>query len=292
MNTKKSIKKSMTIADAVTAYMEANRLNDQKRVRTSFCNLCVSVVRKLEQSKTEKITLAKFDVKALAKFDSVLLRKCSENTRLQYYNALKAVFAWLGRQIDLTSPFEAVAKSERPKAIKRTEIKYLQPNEVEALKGCADLTNEVQRAFLFSYFTGLRLSDIKNLTTEHIKTMADTTKAVVIKTQKTGTRVFVPLQAEAVELIKGRAKGKYLFRLPEYTKTIERELEKWRILADVDTHVTFHVARHTFATQLMRKKVRLEVVSKLLGHTNLTTTQIYAEIDEFTINNELKNVSL
>jgi integrase len=292
MNTKKSIKKSMTVADAVTAYMEANRLNDKKRVRTSFCSLCASVGRKLEQSKTDKIALTKFDAKALAKYDGYLLRNCSENTRLQYYNALKAVFAWLGRQIDLTSPFDAVAKSERPKAIKRTEIKYLQPHEVEALKGCADLTNEVQRAFLFSYFTGLRLSDIKTLTADTIKTMADGSKAVVIKTQKTGTRVFIPLQAEAVELMEGKTKGKYLFRLPEYRQTIERELEKWRILADVDTHITFHVARHTFATQLVRKGVRIEVISKLLGHTNLTTTQIYAEIDEFTINNELKNVSL
>ena len=62
------------------------------------------------------------------------------------------------------------------------------------------------------------------------------------------------------------------------TQNVNPQLRKWAKMADVNKHITFHSARHTFATMLLTLGVDLYVVSKLLGHANVKTTQIYAKI--------------
>lgn len=272
-----------TLVEVVNLYSEQNKYNSKKQIRKSFCDMYSNVAKKLVDSKAN-VTLSKFDTKVLSKFDSYLLANCSASTRVQYYNALKSAInnSVLNASIAFVSPFNQVPRNERPRKEKNTEIKYLSVDEITRLKEGANLDNEVERAFLFSYYTGLRLSDIKNLKSTDIKRI-NTIPTIVKQTQKTGAKVVIPLSVEAVAVLEHtEPKKDYFFKLPEYRKTIERELEKMANRLGIDTHVTFHVARHSFAVQCVRNGVRIEVISKALGHSNIATTQIYAEIDEFT----------
>lgn len=272
-----------TLVEVVNLYAEANKYNSAKKVRTSFVTMYNNVAKKLMESKTN-VALRSFNSFTLTKFDSYLLKNCSNSTRVQYYNALKSALnnSLVGSTINFVNPFSLVAKNERPKKEKNNEIKYLSVDEIAKIKEGVDLDNEVERAFLFSYYTGLRLSDIKSLKSTDIKRI-NTIPTIVKQTQKTASKVVIPLSVEAVAVLEHtEPKKDYFFRLPVYTTTIERELEKMANRLDIDTHITFHVARHSFAVQCVRNGVRIEVISKALGHSNIATTQIYAEIDEFT----------
>lgn len=134
-------------------------------------------------------------------------------------------------------------------------------------------------AFLFACFCGLRLSDIKDLKWKDIKSGEDGT--VVSKIQvKTQQSIIVPLSANALEWLpdRGDAKGEDLvFTLPSHF-SINRSVKKWARDAEIEKNVTFHLSRHTFATTLLTLGADIYTTSKLMGHKNLRTTQIYAEV--------------
>ena len=138
---------------------------------------------------------------------------------------------------------------------------------------------QTKMAFLFACFCGLRLSDIKDLKWKDIKSGEDGT--VVSKIQvKTQQSIIVPLSANALEWLpdRGDVKGEDLvFTLPSHF-SINRSVKKWARDAEIEKNVTFHLSRHTFATTLLTLGADIYTTSKLMGHKNLRTTQIYAEV--------------
>ena len=172
-------------------------------------------------------------------------------------------------------------KKEEKKPIQRgcNQRGFLEIEEVKALANtpCPDTT--VKMAFLFSCFCGLRISDIKTLKWGEIKSRSD--GWVIEKLQvKTQQDINVPLSANALEWLpdRGQAKDESLvFALPSYF-TINRYVKRWAKEAEIKKDVTFHIARHTFATTLLTLGADIYTTSKLLGHQNLRTTQIYAEV--------------
>ena len=136
----------------------------------------------------------------------------------------------------------------------------------------------MKRAFLFSCFCGLRLSDIRNLTWGGLKTDGDSNNAIDI--QKTGKRIYLTLSPDALHYLPERGEATdtdTVFNLPT-VGCIEEDIEVWRRRAGISKHVTFHTARHTFATMMLTLGADIYTTSKLLGHANIQTTQIYAEI--------------
>ena len=135
-------------------------------------------------------------------------------------------------------------------------------------------------AFLFACFCGLRLSDVKDMKWKDIKFDADG-GAVVSKVQvKTRQSIVVPLYANALMWLPDRGKAKDnepVYDLPTHF-TINRSVKKWAKDAQIEKNVTFHLSRHTFATILLTLGADIYTTSKLLGHKNLRTTQIYAEV--------------
>ena len=153
----------------------------------------------------------------------------------------------------------------------RRQIKeFLTLEEIISLMETPSQNEAVKRAFLFSCFTGLRFGDIENLRHEQI-----IDGYLVFTQSKTGSDERLLLPEPALDLV-GTGEGR-LFHLPPY-KRMRKELNEWLKVAGITKHVTFHCARHTFATLQLTLGTDIYTVSKLLGHSDVRVTQIYAKL--------------
>lgn len=184
----------------------------------------------------------------------------------------KAYRAGLMRE-NVIAGMEADERPKRPD----TEREYLTLDEIRKLMEVRCRNESTERAFLFSCFTGLRISDIETLTWEKIRDNGHGLQ-VEAKQVKTGKVVYVPLSSNAISQLPSpsRKKGK-VFTLPARS-TIGEYLDHWVKKAGIPKHISFHCARHTYATLLLTYGANIYTVSSLLGHTNVQTTQIYAKI--------------
>lgn len=134
-----------------------------------------------------------------------------------------------------------------------------------------DTHKNVLARFLFSCFTGLRISDIQKITRENI--IGD---VLVFSAEKTNKLQRIQLNKTALSFLNKKSlfSGTYT---PEY---INRELKEIAKIVGIRKKVTFHVARHTFATNFLICGGRVEVLQKLLGHSKITETMIYVHIVE------------
>ena len=182
--------------------------------------------------------------------------------------------------IIMVNPAHKISYNERPHHGDSTK-QYLTLEEVKKLASTECKYEVLKRAFMFACFCGLRYSDIKQLTWKQIHKV-DNGKAfqVEIRQQKTGEPLYLPLSDNALQWLpkKGIAQNNdSIFPLP-HVSTVEKFLQRWAKDAGINKHVTFHVSRHTNATLMLYYGADIYTVSKLLGHTNVKTTQIYAKI--------------
>ena len=150
----------------------------------------------------------------------------------------------------------------------------------------------VKDVFLFSCFTGLSYIDIANLTEKDIVTI-DVKKWIVTSRHKTGIPCHVPLLDIPQKILdkysKNDNKGK-LLPLPSNQK-MNAYLKEIADVCGIEKNLTCHVARHTFATLTLTLGASIETVSKMLGHSNITTTQIYAKITSRKVSREMDDVA-
>lgn len=153
---------------------------------------------------------------------------------------------------------------------------YLTQTEIQTLMDAPMKNGQhelVRDLFVFSVFTGLAYSDVKNLTAGRLQTFFDGNLWIITRRKKTNTESNIRLldvPKRIIEKYKGLARGGHVFPVP--SKGIGRQ-------CGFKMRLTYHVARHTNATTvLLSHGVPVETVSRLLGHTNIKTTQIYAKI--------------
>jgi site-specific recombinase XerD len=96
--------------------------------------------------------------------------------------------------------------------------------------------------------------------------------------KKTGGLQYLDITEQAFKLLEAPQKQGRVFQGLRYSTNANVELLRWSMAAGIDKHVTFHAARHTFAVSLLSNGVDIYTVSKLLGHTQIKTTQIYSDI--------------
>tara|TARA_B100000949_G_C14256641_1_gene440792 strand:+ start:274 stop:1515 length:1242 start_codon:yes stop_codon:yes gene_type:complete len=178
----------------------------------------------------------------------------------------------------------------------RYDRAFLDEEELQHLE-CYEHKNErlekIRDCFVFACYTGLSYVDVKELTKDNIVKGIDGNQWISTKREKTDKPVKVPLIPQARAILEkydldGPNEG--LLPISSNQKT-NAYLKEIAISCGIDKNLTFHVARHTFATTVMlSNNVPIETVSKLLGHTKLSTTQIYARVVESKISEDIDNL--
>ena len=193
-----------------------------------------------------------------------------------YFSRFKKVLRQAVRdKIFTVSPADEVANEKG----ESQEKDVLSTDEIKRLAATPCGNDTVKRAFLFSCFTGLRLIDVRGITWKEIQESDGklTLRRMQTKTEK---QVSVSLNASAVKLIGERKEpGDKVFDLMGDTG-IRKNLKAWAKKAGLQKHITFHVARHSFATNLLIYETDILTVSRLLGHTTTKMTQKYIRIAE------------
>lgn len=208
-----------------------------------------------------------------------------QNTKARYFNLINATLNELVNR-DLLNKNPLKRFSDILPRFKQTERTYLTIEEIQQIaevsKDTGNFTHlqtEYIRAFLLACFTGLRYSDIRALRWENIK-QTQTGKAIDIEQQKTANKVFIPLNSTALALLGKAGRGRVFVGLAPKTNVCKPIMQKLRTITGINKPFTFHTSRHTFATLCITNGVDIYTTSKLLGHTTVKTTQIYAKVVE------------
>lgn len=211
------------------------------------------------------------------------VRNCSNNTAVKYIkNFNKIIKICLANNWLEKNPFSSYKAK-----VKEVERVYLSETEIQEILN-KDFRNDrlslVRDIFLFSCFTGLAYIDVKNLTKSHISLGIDGEKWIFTHRQKTESASKIPILPITQMLI-----DKYSNHpqcavqdklMPILTnQKMNAYLKEIATVCKIDKELTFHIARHTFATTVtLTNGVPIESVSKMLGHKNIKTTQHYAKI--------------
>lgn len=202
-------------------------------------------------------------------------KNLSNGTKAIMFHKLRAVLNFAVKQeIIARSPASSVSSFKT----NESEREFLTLEELRKLTHTPPRNKEVGRAFFFSCLTGLRFSDIIKLKWGDVQSFEGATR-IVFKQKKTGGLEYLDLNPQAVELL-GTAGAHANFIFPQINQMpfLAKSVPAWVKAAGINKHITFHCARHTFAVMMLDLGVDLYTVSKLLGHKDISTTQIYAKI--------------
>ena len=199
----------------------------------------------------------------------------SRNSRVSYFNKLRAcINQAYEERIIAVNPLRGI---EGFKAEEGTRM-YLTIDEVKLLARTECDYPQIKAAFLFSCLTGLRRSDVLRLRWGDVYQQGDFTR-IIFKQKKTNGQEYLDITAEAAELMGERGEpSDCVFTDIHSPSCTNNTIKLWVARAGINKDITFHCARHTFATMMLDLGTDIYTVSKLLGHRELSTTQIYAKV--------------
>ena len=200
----------------------------------------------------------------------------SQNTKNSYFNKVKAALNQAHKEgIILKNPAINVEgiKAGEP------EREFLTHKELIAMINTECEISVLKQAFIFSSLTGLRWSDIHKLVWSEIQYSNENGYYIRFRQQKTKGFETLPISEQAFNLLGERQENESrVFVGLQYSAWNNLKLQQWAMKAGISKTITFHCARHTFATLQLTLGTDIYTVSKLLGHKDLKTTQIYAKI--------------
>jgi len=203
-------------------------------------------------------------------------QKLSPNSCSSYFNKVRAALKEATKDgYLLRNPAEDI------EGIKEAETKreFLTLDELQKAIDTHCELKVIKNAFIFSALTGLRFSDIQKLTWNEIQHSDENGYYIRFKQKKTKGQETLPVSEDAVFLLGERLTGNEpVFRDLTYSEYNNQKIREWMIRAGIDKYITFHCARHTYATLQLTLGTDIYTVSKLLGHKNLRTTEVYAKI--------------
>ncbi|GAB1622218.1 site-specific integrase [Agarivorans albus] len=216
--------------------------------------------------------------KAKTKSDKSL----SRNTQSAYFNKIRAAINEVHREgIIRDNPLPQVSSIKA----KTTQRVYLTLDEVNSLAQTDCRYPILKRAFLFSCLTGMRWCDIQKIIWSEIESFQGH-KRIIFNQSKLShgdakSLQYLDLPKSAEQLLgKPKAFNERVFKGLRYSSYTNTELLRWCLAAGISKHVTFHSGRHSFAVIQLSRGIDIYSVSRLLGHSELKTTEIYADIIE------------
>ena len=210
----------------------------------------------------------------------------------------RLMYRAVSQKIIRYNPFEdAIYEKEERK------IRFLQKSDVAKLMALKVNDREaelVRRMFLFSCFTGLAIADMECLKFSHIQTSADGRRYIRKERQKTKVESIVPLHPIAEAILsrcqerKGQAvkeKGDSLVFPRDYSRSaMNNKLSTVGLACGVRQRLSFHMARHTFGTLSLSAGIPIESIAKMMGHASISSTQIYAQVTDKKISEDLERL--
>jgi integrase len=240
--------------------------------------------------KQDDIDIQKVDNPFIYKLERHLLFNtlCNQNGAMKVLQRFKKITTLSKRKglID-DDPFEGYVFS-----FKRKEIEFLSQDEIDrfsALKLSIPSEIKTQELFVFAIYTGLSYADIISLRWHQIHSDQGT-KYIFNKRKKTGETFIVPLLKPALEILENKKEKKdgLVFKYIS-NAFLNLQLKKLAKKAKIFKNLTFHIARHSFATTItLNNDVPLITVSKMLGHSNVKTTQIYAKVLQKKVSSDME----
>ena len=254
-----------------------------------------------KEFKAEDIFLKQINYQFITDFEHFLRNyKPKRERKAPTNNGVMKHLERLKKLLNLAQKLEWVEKDPFAKfqlKFKKSERAFLNEEELKKLEEYQfeKITHQQTRdVFVFSCYTGLSWIDAKNLKIENIVIGFDGRQWIFTAREKTEQPVKIPILPKAMEIIE-----KYKdhceccgYILPVYSNQKTNEyLKQIAIILKIKKKLTFHVARHTFATTVtLSKGIPMETVSKLLGHSKLSTTQIYARVLESKLSNDMEKL--
>ena len=240
------------------------------------------------------INIDKIDHAFIMEYEFYLrsVRKCNNNTAVKYVKNFHKIInqclanGWLNK--DPFVNYKAKVKEVIREFLSEADIESMITKEF-----VSERLELVRDIFVFSCFTGLAYIDVKQLTKSHISLGIDGDKWIFTTRQKTDTASKIPLLPIAQQIVDKYENHPVCINenrlLPILTnQKMNAYLKEIADVCGINKDLTFHIARHTFATTVtLSNGVPIETVSKMLGHTNLKTTQHYAKILDHKISNDM-----
>ncbi|GAB4047896.1 tyrosine-type recombinase/integrase [Spirosoma litoris] len=199
------------------------------------------------------------------------------NSTVSYFNKFKAALKQAYKDGIISTDLDAKIEGIKPEETRR---EYLTLTELQALVK-TDLPSlpVLKQAALFSALTGLRYSDIEALTWEKIRHDPQNGYTIAFRQEKTDGIEYMPISEQAVSLLGEQQKDSQpVFPGLMYSAHWNNKLKQWVKDAGITKPISFHNFRHTYATLQLSLGTDIYTVSKMLGHRELKTTQIYAKI--------------
>ncbi|MEP6262992.1 MAG: site-specific integrase [Gillisia sp.] len=199
----------------------------------------------------------------------------SQNSKYTYYNKFKAALRQAFEDGYTRRNFATTVKGF---AQGETSREYLTQEELQAMAKAKCKHPILKSAFLFSCLTGLRWSDVNKLTWSEVREEEGETR-LIFQQKKTAGQEYQFISNQARKLLgKRRQENDRVFQGLKYGAHFNAEILRWCMRAGITKHITFHSARHTHAVLLLENGADIYTVSKILGHREIRTTQVYAKI--------------
>lgn len=274
-------------------YLENIGKQSAEQGSRNYARTVLNTVRALKLFRGDYIAFRDVDKEFLSEFTDFLRQmpkaskygvlktggRLSNNSVVSYYGTLRTAINRAYKEgiitVNPTKEFDFASKVRQ----EPSRREYLTIDELKTLINTECRHEIVKRAFLFSCLCGLRVSDIRKLRWCDLQRSGGRVR-IEITMQKTKEPLYLPISDEALKWLpeRGEANGSdFIFPLT-HEGTVNDTLQHWAKVAGITKHISFHVSRHTHATMMLTLGADLYTVSKLFGHKNIATTQIYAKI--------------
>ena len=274
-------------------YLENIGKQSAEQGSRNYARTVLNTVRALKLFRGDYIAFRDVDKEFLSEFTDYLRQmpkaskygvlktggRLSANSVVSYYGTLRTAINRAYKEgiitVNPTKEFDFASKVRQ----EPSRREYLTLDELKTLINTECRHEIVKRAFLFSCLCGLRVSDIRKLRWCDLQRSGGRVR-IENTMQKNKKPLYLPISDEALKWLPERGEANdsdYIFPLT-HEGTVNDTLQHWAKVAGITKHISFHVARHTHATMMLTLGADLYTVSKLLGHKNIATTQIYAKI--------------